>query len=82
MNRKRSFNLEINIQIGKKLKQRRIDLGFDTANLASRIPCNPSQVSKWENGCSGFTLFKFAQILKALDLTLSDFDEIIQRYFI
>jgi transcriptional regulator with XRE-family HTH domain len=60
---------EVLFELGKRVRQRRIELRMKVSEVAQRVELNPKTISKLENGGSVTTLhlMKILKVLGALD---------------
>lgn len=63
----------VEIQIGKKIKDLRLKKGFSQEKLAELSNLHRTYIGMVERGERSITVKKLNQILESLDLTLEDF---------
>lgn len=64
---------EIDHEIGRRIKQRRTDLGLNQQSLAARIGVSYQQVQKYENGTDRVGASRLYAVAKALHCDVGDF---------
>jgi len=64
---------EVMIDIGKRIKELRLEKGISARNLANTTGLDPSQISKIESGISKPSLDALERICKTLNISIADF---------
>lgn len=59
----------INIEIGRRIRQRRAYLRVTQKQLADALEITAQQVQKYESGKNSIPVFRLAALLKILDVT-------------
>ncbi|APR98603.1 helix-turn-helix domain-containing protein [Wolbachia endosymbiont of Folsomia candida] len=65
--------LTIDIQIGKKIRERRLICGLSQADLAKKAGISPQQIQKYETGVTRVTIDKLYELAEALSVDISYF---------
>lgn len=63
----------IDIQIGKKIRERRLICGLSQADLAKKAGISPQQIQKYETGVTRVTIDKLYELAEALSVDISYF---------
>lgn len=67
--------------VGNLVKSRRIQLGMQAKELASKIGSVPQNISHCENGKQGFTLTQIVRLSDALSIDLDDLlDAVVEDF--
>jgi|Deesub1362A_J573_1020465.scaffolds.fasta_scaffold00077_102 transcriptional regulator with XRE-family HTH domain len=70
---KRQIVQDINVQVGRFIKEARTSKGMSQMELARKIDVSYQQVQKYEKGISNISLFRLEQIAKALNVPVKSF---------
>ena len=65
----------VDIHVGRRIRQRRVELGFSLAQLAPKLGVNYAQLHKYERGSNRVSASRLFQIAKVLGVRLSFFFE-------
>ncbi|APR97879.1 helix-turn-helix domain-containing protein [Wolbachia endosymbiont of Folsomia candida] len=63
----------IDIQIGKKIRERRLICGLSQADLAKKAGISPQQVQKYETGVTRIVVDKLYELAETLSVNISYF---------
>ncbi|MDR0773449.1 MAG: helix-turn-helix domain-containing protein [Wolbachia pipientis] len=61
------------MQLGKKIKQLRLDRGLTQTELGKRIGVSYRQIQKYENGSNHILASRLYDLAKALSIDVADF---------
>src|SRR5258708_15507155 len=68
-------NHPINVQIGQRLRQRRLLLGLSQTDLGQRMQLTFQQVQKYERGTNALSAVRLVQATEALGVPITYFFE-------
>lgn len=63
----------VDIQVGKKIRERRLICGLSQADLAKKAGISPQQIQKYETGVTRATIDKLYELAEALSVDISYF---------
>lgn len=72
---------DINLAVGKRLGERRRDLGLSLAQVSVRCGVSLQQVHKYETGQTPLSVPMLVQLARCLDVPISYFLETIEEAF-
>jgi transcriptional regulator with XRE-family HTH domain len=63
----------VDVEVGRRIRERRRELGVSQMTLAGAVGVTFQQVQKYERGLNRASASMLAKLAKALDLTIADF---------
>ena len=75
----RITNQQVDLFVAKKIRERRIALGFTQQALATRIKVTYQQAQKYERGTNRVTAGRLFEIARVLDVPISHFYDGIKQ---
>lgn len=63
----------VDIQVGKKIRERRLICGLSQADLAKKAGISPQQIQKYETGVTRIVVDKLYELAEALSVDISYF---------
>lgn len=74
-NIKNESEININVHVGKKLRKKRIELGWTQSVVANKIKVRFQQIQKYEKGVNGISSAKLLHLSYALNVPINYFFE-------
>ena len=71
---------QVDIHVGKRLKQRRMILGLSQTELANRLGISFQQIQKYEKGNNAITTFRLEPLRIALEIPPHKVGYLINKY--